>query len=120
MIAADLSPICGVAAPALPEPALPAGGELPQWCRKVFSPRPLYTRIPRERVAEARAPLLALADALVAMRAERDASRAADIAAAQRAYCSAHLEDDQGLGMLARMFGESWAAAFLREVMFPS
>jgi hypothetical protein len=38
---------------------------------------------------------------------------------AQDGYAAAHREDDKGLGLLARMFGERWAERYLREVLFP-
>ena len=118
MVAADLSPIkSGPVATFAPQ-TLPPGGPLPQWCGRVFSAHPLYTRLPVARLAEAEEPILARVRALAAMHA--GPGDAAQIAAGQRAYCAAHLEDDKGLGMLQRMFGEDWAAKFLREVMFPA
>lgn len=120
MIAADLSPMArDVTAPPLPRHELPPGGDLPAWCRKWFSRQALYTRLPLERLDEATGPLLDFARALTAMRVAPQPGRTAAITAAQRGYCAAHLEDDKGLGMLARMFGAEWSARFLREVMFP-
>jgi phycocyanobilin:ferredoxin oxidoreductase len=118
MVAADLSPIKPGAVAGFPPSSLPPGGPLPEWCRRVFSQHALYTRIPAAQVAEAAAPILARVQALTAMSATPGPEE--QIAAAQRAYCSAHLEDDKGLGMLSRMFGADWAGLFLREVMFPA
>jgi phycocyanobilin:ferredoxin oxidoreductase len=118
MVAADLSPINGGPVPALPPHALPPGGALPGWCERVFSSNPLYTRVPIAQLGAAEEPILARVRALAAMRvAPADETQ---IAAAQRAYCAAHLEDDKGLGMLAHIFGAMWAERFLREVMFPA
>ena len=118
MVAADLSPIKPGAVVEFPPSSLPPGGPLPDWCRRVFSPHALYARIPAAQLAEVAAPILARVQALTAMRAAPGPEE--QIAAAQRAYCSAHLEDDKGLGMLSRMFGAVWAGRFLREVMFPA
>jgi hypothetical protein len=120
MVAADLSRVTAdVAAPAIAPHGLPSGGDLPQWCRRWFSPQALYTRLPDARLDEAAAPLLAFARALASMRIRPEPARAAEIAAAHRGYCASHVEDDKGLGMLARMFGADWSARFVREVMFP-
>jgi phycocyanobilin:ferredoxin oxidoreductase len=118
MVAADLSPIKPGAVAVFPPSSLPPGGPLPEWCRRVFSPHALYARIPAAHLAEAAAPILARVQALSATRATPGPKE--HVAAAQRAYCSAHLEDDKGLGMLSRMFGADWAGRFLREVMFPA
>jgi hypothetical protein len=85
---------------------------LPAWARAVFSSRALYTRV--ADVADARAAFLSYPRALMRVR-----PRAGDSSALQRDYCQAHLEDDKGLGLLARIFGDAWARTFLREVMFP-
>jgi phycocyanobilin:ferredoxin oxidoreductase len=118
MVAADLSPIKSGHAVKFPPQTLPSGGPLPEWCGRVFSAHPLYTRVPLARLAEAGEPILARVRALAAMRV--DPGDETEIAAEQGAYCAAHLEDDKGLGMLARMFGEEWAGRFLRGVMFPA
>ncbi len=120
MIAADLSPVTADAtAPAIAPHGLPPGGELPEWCRRSFSPQALYTRLPEARLEQAAGPLLAFARALASMRIPPEPSRTANITAAHLGYCASHVEDDKGLGMLARMFGADWSARFVREVMFP-
>ena len=115
MVAADLSPVAGGALPDLPPHGFPSGGELPEWCRRWFSPQAVYTRMPLARLSETREAVLDRVRALASIRPEP-----AQAAEGQRGYCRAHLEDDKGLGMLARMFGEAWAARFVREVMFPA
>ena len=120
MVAADLSPVVDFPPIELPSHDLPSGGPLPGWCQRWFSPQALYTRLPLDRLREAERPVLARLRALAALQVPPDPTRSAEIAAAQRAYCAAHLEDDKGLGMLARMFGGPWAQRFLREVMFPA
>jgi phycocyanobilin:ferredoxin oxidoreductase len=120
MVAADLSPTIAAALPRLPPHALPPAGALPEWCRRWFSPQAVYTRLPLERLAEASEPVIARARALSGLRVAPEPHRSAEIASTQRAYCRAHLEEDKGLGMLARMFGDAWAHRFLSEVMFPS
>jgi phycocyanobilin:ferredoxin oxidoreductase len=116
MIAADLSPVAGenVEAVSAGRPPLPPGGELPAWARQVFSPHALYTRVSDADLDDARRAFLAFPRTLMALRAAPG-----DSSAAQRRYCVAHLEDDRGLQLLARMFGDAWAQRFLREVMFP-
>jgi len=118
MVAADLSPINGSSAADLPAHALPPGGALPEWCQRVFSANPLYARLPVAQLADAEEPITARVRALAAMDAVPGDET--EVAAAQRAYCAAHLQDDKGLGMLSRIFGAHWAERFLREVMFPA
>ena len=120
MVAADLSPMVASTEIGVPACDLPSGGEVPQWCRRWFSQQALYTRVPLARIGETEEPILTRVRALAGLRSPPDPARTSEIAAAQRAYCAAHLEDDKGLGMLSRMFGEAWAQRFLREVMFPA
>lgn len=116
MIAADLSPVgpADVSAVARGRPALPPGGELPAWARDVFSPFALYTRAGEDHFEEAARAFLAFPRTLLTL-----APLPGDSTGAQRRYCRAHLEDDKGLLLLARMFGEERARRFLHDVMFP-
>ncbi len=120
MVAADLSPMVPGASIDLLRVELPTGGELPQWCKRWFSPEALYTRLPLAELNDVAEPVLARVRALAATHPAPAPSREAEMAAAQRACCAAHLQDDKGLGILGRMFGETWAQRFLREVMFPA
>jgi phycocyanobilin:ferredoxin oxidoreductase len=116
MIAADLSPVAGedVSAVSAGRPALPEAGELPAWAQQVFSPHALYTRVSDGQLDDARRAFLFFPRTLMALHAVPG-----DSSPAQRRYCVAHLEDDKGLQLLARMFGDAWARRFLRDVMFP-
>ena len=121
MFAADLSPVPGSAPAALLTHALPSGGKLPDWCDRVFSPQPLYARVGVDQRDEACAAALDRVDQFCALAAAGGPTGSErEISHAHREYARAHLEDDKGLSMLARMFGDAWAARFLREVMFPA
>ena len=121
LFASDLSPVPG-SAPAAPlAHALPSGGKLPGWCDRVFSPQPLFSRVGADRRDEACAAVLGRVDQFCALAAAGGpAGSEREISHAQREYARAHLEDDKGLAMLGRMFGDAWAQRFLREVMFPA
>lgn len=128
---ADLSPILddpdardrqlgGLASRRARGPALPPGGELPEWCRAWFSTHALFTRAPSTRHADI---AQAVEDywrayAELAAAAEPGAG-AAGVEDAQRAYCAAHIEHDRGLQMLRKLFDPALADRFLREVLFP-
>ena len=132
MIAADLSPVLpagdarerqlrAFATRLSPYHDLTPGGELPAWCARWFSPHALYVRPTAEelpRAAEAFRETVCEFVALSAAATAEPGSRAA-VAEAQRGYAAAHREDDRGLGLLGRMFGEQWADRYLREVLFP-
>ena len=121
LFAADLSPVPGAAPIAPLAHTLPSGGELPDWCVRVFSAQPLHARVEAARRDEACAAALQRVDHFcVLAAAPGPAGNAREISHAQREYARAHLEDDKGLGMLARMFGDAWAERFLHEVMFPA
>ena len=123
MFAADLSPVPGfAAAPLLHAPhSLPSGGKLPDWCARVLSPQPLRVRVEAGQRDEAGAAVLSRVDQFCAIaKAGEHAGNRREIANAQREYGRAHLEDDKGLAMLGRIFGNEWAGRFLREVMFPA
>lgn len=134
MIAADLSPVlpagdarerqlAAFARRMAEYTDLTPGGALPGWCARWFSPHALYVRPTPAELPRAAAAFREAVDAFVALAAavESPADRAPD-PAVQRAhdgYAAAHREDDKGLGLLARMFGERWAERYLREVLFP-
>lgn len=122
MFAADLSPVPGfAAAPRLrPSHSLPSSRELHGWCARILSPQSLSVRVEGDRREEAFAAVLERVDdfCALAMAGESNGSEL-EIAAAQREYARAHIEDDKGLTMLGRIFGDDWAQRFLREVMFP-
>jgi phycocyanobilin:ferredoxin oxidoreductase len=121
MFAADLSPVPGAPPVAALVHALPSAGELPGWCQGVFSPHPLFVRVAADRRDEACAAALERVDQFCALAAaEGPAGSEREILDAQREYARAHLEDDKGLDMLGRIFGDAWAQRFLREVMFPA
>ena len=132
MIAADLSPVLpqgveqdaqlgGLARRMASFRDLTSGGELPAWCARWFSPHALYVRpSPDElpRAAQAFREVVAEYIAL-ASDAARSAVMSEEIMAAQAGYAVSHREDDRGLGMLGRMFGQRWADRYLRLVLFP-
>lgn len=114
--------LAAMAAAVAPYAALPPGGELPAWCARWFSPHALYVRPGPAELARALEGAGAVAAAFVTLAGETAPAphRAGRVAAAQAAYARAHREDDRGLGLLARMFGEAWAARYLDEVLFPA
>jgi phycocyanobilin:ferredoxin oxidoreductase len=133
MLAADLSPtlprgqqpteqLAGLAARRASGPALPSGGELPAWCADWFSPHALYTRVPLHQLATATYAYRAFPAAFVELvrRALPDEGQREQTQRAQAQYLAAHRTDDKGLGMLARMFGASWAERYIAEVLFPA
>ena len=132
MIAADLSPVLApgeardrqlahFARRMSPFHDLTPGGELPAWCARWFSPYALYVRPTVAELPRAAEAFLETVHEFVALAgaAAREPASAAGVAEAQRGYAAAHREDDKGLGLLARMFGERWADRYLREVLFP-
>ena len=121
LVAADLSPVPGSVPVAPLVHALPSGGKLPDWCDRVFSPQPLFSRVGADRRDEACAAVLECVDQFCALAAAGGpAGSEREIAQAQRGYARAHLDDDKGLAMLGRIFGDAWAQRFLSEVMFPA
>jgi phycocyanobilin:ferredoxin oxidoreductase len=103
-------------------PSLPSGGELPAWCREWFSPYALYTRVHVHQLPDALQAFQLFPREFVALvaAAQPTPDLSAQVQAAQEGYLSAHRRDDKGLGLLARMFGASWAQRYLEEVLFPS
>ena len=88
---------------------------------KGVPPQPLYARVGADRRDEACAAALDRVDRFCALAAAGGPPGSErEISHAHREYARAHLEDDKGLAMLARMFGDAWAHRFLREVMFPA
>lgn len=134
MIAADLSPVlppgdarerqlAGLARRMGAYRDLTPGGALPAWCARWFSPYALYVRPTPAEVPRAAAAFRETVDAFVALAAGAAAPVGGapdpDVQRAHDGYAAAHREDDKGLGLLARMFGERWAERYLREVLFP-
>ena len=132
MIAADLSPVlppgterdrqlAPFAAAMSGYRELTQGGELPAWCARWFSPHALYVRPTPDELPRAAEAFRATVRSFVTLAAatDPDPSRSAQVAVAHRGYAAAHREDDKGLGLLGRMFGERWADRYLREVLFP-
>jgi phycocyanobilin:ferredoxin oxidoreductase len=132
MIAADLSPVLpagdarerqleGFARRMAAYSDLSPGGALPAWCACWFSPHALYVRPTPSELPRAAEAYRETVEAFVALAAHAPEVGAPDPAVqrAQDGYAAAHREDDKGLGLLARMFGERWAERYLREVLFP-
>jgi phycocyanobilin:ferredoxin oxidoreductase len=132
MIAADLSPtlppgaardaqLAALAAQRASAPPLPSGGALPAWCAAWFSPHALYTRSPLAQVDDAARAFRAFPEAFVALACASTPrpDLASDTAAAQDGYAVAHRTDDKGLGLLGKMFGPTWAARYVAQVLFP-
>ncbi len=94
---------------------------LPRWAEQFFSPDALVLRPALDRLdaAVARAVQTAWTFRDRLQTAPRDPGRAPARARWQDAYCHAHRRDDRALGMLARIFGDDWAARFTAEVLFP-
>lgn len=135
MIAADLSPtlppgpardrqLDPLAAGAAARARLTPGGELPTWCTRFFSPDALFVRPRVDELAAAVAQLEAFPRTFGALaRGARPAtsdSSARCVAGVHAEYLAAHRTDDKGLGMLARMFGDAWAARYVGDVLSPS
>ena len=115
---AQLAPLAGVRAR---RPSLPAGGELPAWCRAWFSPHALYTRV---RPEQAPAAVDALRDMVrvfvqIAQAAMPRVEFLTAVAAAEEGYAEAHRTDDKGLRLLANTFGAAWAERYVRSALFP-
>ncbi len=100
---------------------MPPGGPLPAWCLDWFSPHALYTRVPPEQLSEAVAAFWDLPRCFVeaARHTSPRPDLAQEIARCQDGYAAAHRTEDKGLGLLAKMFGGTWADRFLAEVLFP-
>jgi phycocyanobilin:ferredoxin oxidoreductase len=132
MVAVDLSPtlppgeqreaqLAGLAAIRARNPELPSGGVLPDWCAAWFSPHALYTRVP---LSQAEAAAAAFRDfprhfINLTQKARPYPGLASHIARVQDGYMAAHRNDDRGLGMLAKMFGPTWAERYVSELLFP-
>jgi hypothetical protein len=102
-------------------PPFPAGGPLPAWCTRWFSPHYLYTRV---GAASARSALMAAFDFAAiwidaAMSAHPEPMLADRISGAVDAYAADHLREDPGLRLLDRMFGDEFAAPFRETILFP-
>lgn len=102
--------------------ALPSGGELPHWCAHWFSSFALYVRVgpgdlpaALDGVQEYVAAFIDLAKA-----APADERRADATLAAHRDYATSHREDDRGLGLLSKLFGDEWAGRYIADVLFPA
>ena len=132
MVAVDLSPtlppgperdaqLASLVARRARQPSLPPGGALPDWCAAWFSPCALYTRVTPSQREAASAAFQDFPSAFVDL-ARASSPRLdllAQVASAQAGYAAAHLRDDKGLGLLAKMFGREWSERYLSEVLFP-
>ena len=106
------------------------GGDLPEAARTYFSPRLLWSRLPRDASSES---MDAVGDALkeylglyldlveiVGARAPLapTSARAAALEAAQRDYCEYRAENDPARGMLTRLYGGDRAERLIRDFLF--
>ncbi|EYF06823.1 hypothetical protein [Chondromyces apiculatus] len=101
---------------------LPPGGALPAWCTAWFSPFALYTRVAGAdlaRAASACDDLVRVHVSLCTASAPAPQHRLGT-ARAVEGYAAAHREHDKGLRMLAKLFGEGWAARYIAETLFPA
>ena len=132
MVAVDLSPtmslgferdrqLAPLAARRATHPTFPPAGELPEWCRRWFSPQALFTRGTPVQLRGIDAALADFLDCFIiavghtAGRAEGEHTRS-DL---QESYLEAHRVEDRGLRLLAHLFGAGWAQRYLEEAMFP-
>lgn len=100
---------------------LEPAGELPAFCRELFSPHHVFVHVPPSRSGE----LFDVFDdffscwlSVLASVAPRSAT--ADLVGARvAAYARAHREDDRFLGLLGRAFGGELAARLVRDLLFP-
>lgn len=129
LLVADLSPTMSdglegaiLAVRRARHPDFPSAGPLPAWCEGWMSRHALLARV---NVEQAAAALQAFRDfpatylELACTSAARPGLKA-EIGRAQARYVEAHLQDDKGLNLLGKIFGEAWSHRFLREVLFPS
>lgn len=97
--------------------------DLPTWARESFSRRALAARVPLPLQPVAADAVRRVADAFVALvrDARVDASTEAACAARheQRRYMERHRDEDGGLALLGRIFGNEWARGYIRDVLFP-
>lgn len=108
--------------------ALPDGGPIPPAAQSFFSPCFLWSRLPRDEAGEAavRGPVLAAFDDYLraylrlaaaapplALAAERESVRAA-----QLAYARYRIEHDPARPMLTRLFGGAYCERLIGEVLF--
>jgi phycocyanobilin:ferredoxin oxidoreductase len=132
MVAVDLSPtlppgeqreaqLSGLAAMQAQQPELPPGGVLPDWCADWFSPHALYTRVPLSQAEAAAAAFRDFPRHFIdlARQGRPQSELSAHVARVQDGYMAAHRNDDRGLGMLAKMFGPTWAERYVSELLFP-
>lgn len=132
MVAVDLSPtmppglerdrqLAPLAARRAAQPIFPSAGELPEWCRRWFSPHALFTRGTPAALCGMDAALADFLDCYItavrrtAARVEGEHARSY----LQESYLEAHRVEDRGLRLLAHMFGSEWAQRYLEEAMFP-
>jgi hypothetical protein len=102
--------------------SLPSAGELPSWAAAWFSTSPLFARVGSGQDHEVSRALDGLLDKYLELASGASGVSghdAEEVAQRQRAYCTAHLEDDRSLMMLTHMFEPATARRFLSDVMFP-
>ena len=97
--------------------------DLPAWARDSFSQRALAVRVAPELGPVAAAAVRRVVDAFIALvhdaRADADADDRRAVRHTQRRYAERHRDEDNGLALLARIFGNDWARGYIRGVLFP-
>ena len=97
--------------------------DLPAWARDSFSPRALAVRVAPELHPVAAAAVRRVVDSFVSLvhdaRVAVDADSRRAVRHSQRRYVERHRDEDNGLALLARIFGSEWARGYIRDVLFP-
>ena len=97
--------------------------DLPPWARESFSRRALAARVPLPLQPAAADAVRRVVHAFVALvrdaRVDTSAAGACAVRHDQRRYMERHREEDGGLALLARIFGNEWARGYIRDVLFP-
>lgn len=102
--------------------SLPSAGALPAWCAAHVSPLPLFVRVGGDEGAPVKRAHDLLLNAFVhaLQAASPDPELEGEASAATEAYLRSHREDDPGLGLMGKMFGEPFGSRFVSSIMFPS
>lgn len=97
--------------------------DLPPWARESFSRRALAARVPLALQPVAAGAVRRVVAAFVALvrdaRADESAEASCAVRHDQRRYMERHRDEDGGLALLARIFGNEWARGYIRDVLFP-
>ncbi|HEX8848487.1 MAG TPA: hypothetical protein VF761_03050 [Gemmatimonadaceae bacterium] len=103
--------------------ALAPIADLPRWARESFSRRALAVRVPLAHRPVAAEAVRRVVDAFVALvrdaRVDGSAEAACAVRHDQQRYMERHRDEDGGLALLARIFGNEWARGYIRDVLFP-